>query len=82
MFEKLTDELNIARGVFIQIDDGDIVITEFRMEIIDVISDDYSITIAGDKTTVYCEGELSYNENDKMYIFTKGNIHISIGVKS
>lgn len=82
MLEKFIEELNNARGVFIQIDDGDIVITEFRMEIIDIVSDNYSVSIAGDKANIYCEGDLSYNEDDNMYIFTKGNVNISIGIKS
>lgn len=81
MLEKLIDELNVSGGVFIQIDNGDVIITEFRMDIIDIVSDEYSITIAGDKANVYCEGELTYDEDDRMYIFTNGNLHISVGVK-
>ena len=81
MFEKVLEELSNAKEIFIQIDDGDVIITEFRMGIIDIVSDKDSISIAGDKTNVYCEGEVTYDEDDKMYIFTKGNNNISIGIK-
>lgn len=82
MLEKLIDELNAARGVFIQINDGDAVITEIRMEIIDIEYDPDSVTIIGDKAPVYCEGELTYDDCDEMYEFIKGDIHISISVKN
>lgn len=81
MFEKVLEELSNAKEIFIQIDDGDVIITEFRMGIIDIVSDKDLICIAGDKANVYCSGEISYEEDDEMYIFTKGNNNISIGIK-